>query len=98
MEFKKNKNDFKETNTLKLIPINPKNIKWRCILSIDETFQMVAEWYKNFYQQKSERLYSDQIQKLSKLLKKGHLNESCNFSGGLERDFLNTLILFQTHD
>ena len=53
-KFKSNKNNFKETNILKLNSNKSKTkLKWKCILSLDETFKMVAEWYQNFYSKKN---------------------------------------------
>tara|TARA_B100001057_G_scaffold495145_1_gene593426 strand:- start:2680 stop:3753 length:1074 start_codon:yes stop_codon:yes gene_type:complete len=72
-KFKNNKNDFKETNILKLNSNKSKKIlKWKCILTLDETFQMVAEWYKNFYSKNriSPRFTSKQIKNYQILLKK----------------------------
>ena len=52
-KFKSDKNNFKETNILKLNSNKSKTkLKWKCILSLDETFKMVAEWYQNFYSKK----------------------------------------------
>ena len=49
-KFANNKNDFKETKILNLNSDKSKKIlNWQCILSIDEQFQMVAEWYKTYY-------------------------------------------------
>ena len=72
-KFENNKNDFKETKILNLNSDKSKKIlNWQCILSIDETFQMVAEWYKNYYSKKniSKHFSSDQIKKYQNLIKK----------------------------
>ena len=71
-KFEKNKSDFKETNILNLNSIkSKKKLNWQCILSLDETFRMVAEWYKNFYSKKniSKNLTFEQIKNYQNLLK-----------------------------
>ena len=71
-KFKSNKKNFKETNILKLNSNKSKTkLKWKCILSLDETFKMVAEWYQNFYSKKnpSINLTIKQIKNYQILLK-----------------------------
>ena len=72
------KKNFYESNILKLNSNKAKTLlKWRCILTFNETIKMVAEWYKNFYF--SDKLYENftilQIEKYQKLLKRRKRNK-----------------------
>ena len=72
-EIKKNKNSFFESNLLKLNSNKAKNkLKWKCILNFNETINMVAQWYKNyyFYPMKIQKISFNQIKEYEKLLKK----------------------------
>ena len=66
------KKSFYESGLLKLNSNKSKNkLKWKCILSFDETINMVAEWYKNYYL-KPKTIYRTsfkQIEKYETLLK-----------------------------
>ena len=68
----KNKN-FKESNLLKINSNKAKKIlNWKCILNFKLTASMVAEWYKSFYQNKTD-MYNfslEQIDKYESLIKK----------------------------
>ena len=69
---KKNK-EFYESNLLKLNSNKAKKIlKWKCVLSFNETISMIAEWYKNFYHKKKEKyeISYSQIKKYEKILNK----------------------------
>ena len=71
--FENKKNDFKETNILNLNSKKSKKIlNWQCILSLEETFQMVAEWYKGFYSKEitEKNLTLEQIKNYQNLIKK----------------------------
>ena len=49
----KKKNIFFESKLLKLNSNKAKKIlKWKCILSFNETIRMTVLWYKNFYKTK----------------------------------------------
>ncbi len=52
-------------------------LKWRCVLTFNETMKMVAEWYKNFYfsDKLSENFTILQIEKYQKLLKERKRNK-----------------------
>ena len=69
----KNKKNFYESNLLKLNCNKAKTkLKWKCILSLPETINMVADWYKNYYS-KPKKIYKtsfNQIKEYEKLLKK----------------------------
>ena len=72
------KKNFYESNILKLNSNKAKILlKWRCILTFDETMKMVAEWYKNFYfsDKLSENFTILQIEKYQKLLKRRKQNK-----------------------
>lgn len=63
---------FYESNLLKLNSNKAKKIlKWKCILSFNETVNMIAEWYINFYYKKNKnyKISFQQIKKYEKLLK-----------------------------
>ena len=67
------KKNFYESNILKLNSNKAKILlKWRCILTFNETMKMVAEWYKNFYfsNKLSNNFTILQIEKYQKLLKR----------------------------
>jgi len=70
---KKEKKSFFESNLLKLnCNKSRKLIKWKCILSFDETISMVANWYKTYYS-KPKKIYAvsfNQIKKYHELLHK----------------------------
>ena len=69
----KTKRDFYESNLLKLNCSKARiNLKWKCILSFDETINMVAKWYKIYYS-KTNKIYEtsfSQIREYEKLIKK----------------------------
>jgi len=70
---KKRRRGFHESNILKLNSNKAKTLlKWRCILTFNETMKMVSEWYKNFYfGRKFSRNYTViQIKEYEKLLNK----------------------------
>ena len=69
----KNKNSFYESGLLKL-NVNKAKIKlqWKSILTLNETINMVTEWYKNYYLN-PKNIYAislSQIKKYENLLKK----------------------------
>ena len=67
---KKNKNFF-ENNLLKLNSLKAeKKLKWRCVLNFKETIFFTIDWYKNFYNKRSNVFnYSlSQIKLFEKLL------------------------------
>jgi len=70
---KQGKKNFYESNLLKLNSNKAKKkLKWKCILSFDETIGMVADWYKNYYI-KTKNMFetsSNQIKKYEKFLNK----------------------------
>tara|TARA_B100000686_G_scaffold299916_1_gene334060 strand:+ start:82 stop:1170 length:1089 start_codon:yes stop_codon:yes gene_type:complete len=69
----KRKNNFYESNLLKLNSNKAKTkLKWKCILSFDETINMVADWYKSYYlkPKKMHDISLNQIKSYEKLLKK----------------------------
>ena len=64
---------FHESNLLKLNSNKAKKkLKWKCILSFEETISLVADWYKNYYfkRKKMFDVSSGQIKKYEKLLKR----------------------------
>jgi len=69
----KNKKIFYESNLLKLNSNKAKKIlKWKCILTFNETIDMVTDWYKKYYTQ-PDQIYKtsfQQIKKYEDLLKK----------------------------
>ena len=69
----KNKEEFHESNLLKLNCNKAKTyLKWKSILSFDETIYMVTNWYKNYYSQ-PKKIYKtsfNHIKEYEKLLKK----------------------------
>ena len=69
----KNKKNFYESNLLKLNCNKARShLKWKSILSFNETISMVAEWYKNYYSN-PKKIYItsfNQIKKYEKLIKK----------------------------
>ena len=75
---KTKKKNFHESNILKLNSNKAKILlKWRCILTFNETMKMVAEWYRNFYfnDKLSENFTILQIKKYQKLLKERKRNK-----------------------
>tara|TARA_B100000029_G_scaffold512301_1_gene608564 strand:+ start:5220 stop:6320 length:1101 start_codon:yes stop_codon:yes gene_type:complete len=71
--IKQRKKNFYESNLLKLNSNKAKKkLKWKCILSFDETIGMVADWYKNYYFKKKNMFEasSNQIKKYEKFLNK----------------------------
>ena len=67
------KSKFKEAKLLKLNSKKAnKLLRWRCILTTNETISMVIEWYQNFYSKKilNEEFSKTQIKKYLKILKK----------------------------
>ena len=69
----KNKNSFYESGLLKL-NVNKAKIKlqWKSILTLNETINMVTEWYKSYYLN-PKKIYTislSQIKKYENLLKK----------------------------
>ena len=69
----KNKKNFYESSLLKLNCNKARlYLKWKSILSFNETIGMVAEWYKNYYS-KPKKIYEtslNQIKEYEKLLNK----------------------------
>ena len=70
---KKNRKVFYESNLLKLNCNKAKTIlKWKSILTFEETINMVTYWYKNYYFQPN-KIYEtslNQIKKYERLLEK----------------------------
>ena len=69
----KRKKSFYESNLLKLNSNKAKiKLKWKCILTFDETINMVANWYKSYYSKpkKIQKVSLNQISEYVKLLKK----------------------------
>ena len=67
------KSKFKEAKLLKLNSKKAnKLLRWRCILTTNETISMVIEWYQNFYSKKilNEEFSKTQIKNYLKILKK----------------------------
>jgi len=55
-KLKKDRKKVYETNILKLDSLKAlKKLNWKCALNIQETMQMVSEWYKNYYSANSNR-------------------------------------------
>ena len=51
----KNKKNF-ESKLLKLNSLKSKKIlKWKCVLSFQDTIELTTVWYKNYYEKKSSR-------------------------------------------
>ena len=73
----KNKEEFHESNLLKLNCNKAKTyLKWKSILSFDETIYMVTNWYKSYYSQ-PKKIYEtsfNHIKEYEKLLKKRLIN------------------------
>ena len=72
-KFKKDRKKFYETNILKLDSLKAfKKLNWKCALSIQETMQMVSEWYKNYYSKNSNKknFTYEQITLYEKIIKK----------------------------
>ena len=70
---KKDKTKHYETNLLKLNSSKSlKILNWKCVLNINETVQMVTEWYKNYYHNKSykKNFTFEQISIFEKIIKK----------------------------
>ena len=70
---KKGKDNFYESNLLHLNVNKAKNkLKWKNILTLNETISMVIAWYKNYYLNPSSIYITslNQIKKYEKLLKK----------------------------
>ncbi len=69
----KKKNVFYESTLLKLnVSKAKKRLKWKSILTINQTIKMVIEWYKNYYMS-SKKIYKtslSQIKLYEKLLEK----------------------------
>tara|TARA_B100000029_G_scaffold457106_1_gene485582 strand:+ start:1102 stop:2199 length:1098 start_codon:yes stop_codon:yes gene_type:complete len=68
---KKDKKSFFESNLLKLNCNKAKNIlKWRCVLTLKETINLVAVWYKKYYlnPKKIEEITFNQIKEYEELL------------------------------
>jgi len=69
---KKKSKDFHESSLLKINSNKAKKIlKWKCILSFNETVNMISEWYMNYYYKKKNNyeVSLEQIKKYEKLLK-----------------------------
>ena len=67
------KKSFFESNLLKLNSNKAKiHLKWKCILSFEETINMVSNWYKNYYlnSKKIQETSFKQIREYEQLLKK----------------------------
>ena len=45
----KKDNKLKETILLKLNSSKAKNLGWRNVLTIDQTLELIIDWYKNYY-------------------------------------------------
>jgi len=70
---KKTKNNFYESNLLKLNINKAKTkLKWRGVLTFKETISMAVEWYKNYYlnPKKIYKTSLNQIKEYEKLLTK----------------------------
>ena len=70
---KKDRKKVYETNILKLNSLKAfKKLNWKCTLSIQETMQMVSEWYKNYYSKNSNQknFTYEQISLYEKIIKK----------------------------
>ena len=67
----KSKKKFYESELLRLNCNKAKNIlKWRCILTLNETISLVANWYKKYYSdsKKIQETTFNQIKEYEKLL------------------------------
>ena len=63
------KNQFNESNLLRLnISKAKKKLKWNPILTFDETSQMVATWYMNYYNK--QNMYKFSLEQINKYEKK----------------------------
>ena len=70
IEKRKNKK-FKEASLLKLNSEKAKKyLKWQTILNFDETMQMTALWYKNYYKKNSKVISYNQIKYYKRVFKK----------------------------
>ena len=70
---KKNLKNIHETNILKLNSSKAyQKLNWKCLLTIEETMQMVSEWYKIFYlkRQRNFNITNKQIEFYEKILTK----------------------------
>ena len=69
----KNKNNyFYESKLLKINSSKAKKyLKWRCVLSFNETIDMISYWYKNFYKNKKvdKKFTFKQIKDFENILK-----------------------------
>ena len=76
MKFKKKKNSQNSQYESTLLKLNSnkakKILKWKSILTFDESIVMITDWYKNFYNKRDKRkdLTYSQILTFEKLLKK----------------------------
>ena len=68
----KNNNSYKEARLLQLNSNKAKRkLKWKCILSQEQTIKFVSEWYKSFYAKNSKKIISNQqINYYEKLMEK----------------------------
>ena len=74
-KIKKDRKKVYETNILKLDSLKAfKKLNWKCTLNIQETMQMVSEWYKNYYSKNSNQknFTYQQITLYEKIIKKGY--------------------------
>ncbi len=72
-KIKKDRKKVYETNILKLDSLKAfKKLNWKCTLNIQETMQMVSEWYKNYYSKNSNQknFTYEQITLYEKIIKK----------------------------
>ena len=68
-----NKNFYHESKLLKLNSNKAlKKLNWKCLLSFEETINMVTSWYRNFYLngKKKTNYTTLQISQFEKLIKK----------------------------
>ena len=76
VKFKKKKNTQNSQYESTLLKLNSnkakKILKWKSILTFDESIVMITDWYKNFYNKRDKRkdLTYSQILTFEKLLKK----------------------------
>ena len=69
-QYKKSKK-FNESNLLKLNSGKAyKILKWRAVLTFNETIKMTTLWYKNFYSQKRKKLSINQVKEYIKIFNK----------------------------
>ena len=62
---------FNESNLLKLNSGKAyKILKWRGVLTFNETIKMTTLWYKNFYSQKRKKLSINQVKEYIKIFNK----------------------------